>query len=60
MGFIQMGSGFLAGLIAAAIGLPLVACGPIIPSMGLMAILSYLWYRATLERDARLATKPAE
>jgi DHA1 family bicyclomycin/chloramphenicol resistance-like MFS transporter len=60
MGFIQMGSGFLAGLIAAAIGLPLFAFGTIIPSMGLMAILSYLWYRAVCGREASLATEPAE
>ena len=42
------------------IGLPLFAFGTIIPSMGLMAILSYLWYRAVCGRDARLATEPAE
>ncbi|WP_234187442.1 multidrug effflux MFS transporter [Shinella sp. NM-101] len=60
MGFIQMGAGFLAGLIAAAIGLPLFAFGTIIPSMGLIAILSYAWYRAICSRDAQLVTEPAE
>jgi DHA1 family bicyclomycin/chloramphenicol resistance-like MFS transporter len=60
MGFIQMGAGFLAGLIAAAIGVPLFAFGIIIPAMGLMAILSYAWYRAVCLRDARLAAEPAE
>lgn len=60
MGFIQMGSGFIAGLAAAAIGLPLFAFGTIIPSMGLMAILSYVWYRAICARDAQLLTEPAE
>ncbi|MGB3815690.1 MAG: multidrug effflux MFS transporter [Shinella sp.] len=60
MGFIQMGSGFIAGLIAAAVGLPLLAFGTIIPAMGLMAIVSYAWYRAVLARDVRLTTKPAE
>ncbi|UDF27859.1 UNVERIFIED_ORG: multidrug effflux MFS transporter [Roseateles sp. XES5] len=60
MGFIQMGAGFLAGLLAAAIGLPLFAFGTIIPCMGLMAILSYVWYRAICTRDAQLATEPAE
>lgn len=60
MGFIQMGSGFLAGLIAAAIGMPLFAFGTIIPAMGLMAIASYAWYRAVCSREARLATEPAE
>ncbi|AOF90400.1 multidrug effflux MFS transporter [Sinorhizobium sp. RAC02] len=60
MGFIQMGSGFIAGLIAAAIGLPLFAFGTIIPTMGLIAIVSYVWYRAICSRDAQLVTKPAE
>lgn len=60
MGFIQMGSGFIAGLIAAAVGLPLLAFGTIIPAMGLMAIVSYAWYRSVLARDVRLTTKPAE
>ena len=60
MGFVQMGSGFIAGLIAAAIGLPLFAFGTIIPSMVLMAILAYAWYRAVCARDAALATRPAE
>ncbi|MGQ3210668.1 MAG: multidrug effflux MFS transporter [Shinella sp.] len=60
MGFIQMGSGFIAGLIAAAIGLPLFAFGTIIPAMGLMAILSYAWYRTICARDAQLLTEPAE
>lgn len=60
MGFIQMGSGFIAGLIAAAIGLPLFAFGTIIPAMGLMAVVSYAWYRAICSRDTPLATEPAE
>jgi DHA1 family bicyclomycin/chloramphenicol resistance-like MFS transporter len=55
-----MGSGFIAGLAAAAIGLPLFAFGTIIPAMGLMAILSYAWYRAVCARDAQLLTEPAE
>ena len=60
MGFIQMGAGFVAGIIAAAIGAPLFAFGTVIPAMGLMAILNYLWYRATCAREAALATEPAE
>ena len=60
MGFIQMGSGFLAGLLAAAIGVPLFAFGTIIPSMGLMAILAYLWYRAICARETPLAMEQAE
>ncbi|WP_440981226.1 multidrug effflux MFS transporter [Shinella sumterensis] len=60
MGFIQMGSGFLAGVIAAAIGKPLFAFGIIIPSMGLMAVLAYAWHRAVCRREARHATEPAQ
>ena len=60
MGFIQMGAGFVAGLAAAAIGLPLFAFGTIIPAMGLIAMLSYVWYRAVCTRDAVLVTEPAE
>ena len=59
MGFIQMGSGFLAGVIAAAIGKPLFAFGIIIPSMGLMAVLAYAWHRAVCARERRRADKPA-
>lgn len=60
MGFIQMGAGFVAGLIAAAIGRPLFAFGIIIPTMGLMAILAYVCYRAVCTRDVQLVTEPAE
>lgn len=60
MGFIQMGAGFIAGLIAATIGIPLFAFGTIIPSMGLIAILAYVWYRAVCNHDLALATEPAE
>lgn len=59
MGFIQMGSGFLAGVIAAAIGKPLFAFGIIIPSMGLMAVLAYAWHRAVCARERSLAGKTA-
>ena len=60
MGFVQMSAGFLAGLVAAAIGFPLFAFGTVIPVMGLMAIVSYAWYRTLCTRDARLACEPAE
>ncbi|MEI2299016.1 multidrug effflux MFS transporter [Ensifer sp. MJa1] len=45
MGFVQMGSGLLGGAIAVAVGAPVLALGTIIPSFGLVCILSYLWYR---------------
>ncbi|MEI3852352.1 MULTISPECIES: multidrug effflux MFS transporter [Ensifer] len=48
MGFVQMGSGLLGGAIAAAVGVPVLALGTIIPSFGLVCILSYVWYRRTV------------
>ncbi|MGF6173356.1 multidrug effflux MFS transporter [Ensifer sp. 4252] len=48
MGFVQMGSGLLGGAIAAAVGVPVLALGTIIPSFGLACILSYVWYRRTV------------
>ncbi|MGF6159061.1 DHA1 family bicyclomycin/chloramphenicol resistance-like MFS transporter [Ensifer sp. KUDG1] len=48
MGFVQMGSGLLGGAIAAAVGVPVLALGAIIPSFGLVCILSYVWYRRTV------------
>lgn len=48
MGFVQMGSGLLGGAIAAAVGVPVLALGTIIPSFGLVSILSYVWYRRTV------------
>jgi DHA1 family purine ribonucleoside efflux pump-like MFS transporter/DHA1 family bicyclomycin/chloramphenicol resistance-like MFS transporter len=41
LGFIQMGSGFLGGLAAALVGVPLLAFGTIIPLMCLGAVLAY-------------------
>lgn len=43
MGFMQMGSGLLTGAIAAALGSPVLALQIVVPSMGLIAILSYVW-----------------
>ncbi|MCF3640037.1 multidrug effflux MFS transporter [Rhizobium sp. TRM95111] len=60
MGFIQMGAGFVAGIAAAAIGLPLFAFGTVIPAMGLIAILSYVWYRAACARETALAAQPGK
>ena len=44
MGFIQMSSGFLGGLAAAALGSPLLAFGTVIPLMEFAAVGSYLAY----------------
>lgn len=52
LGFVQMGSGFLGGLAAAAIGDPLTAFGTIIPLMEFMAIFAYLGLQAARRRTA--------
>ncbi len=44
MGFIQMGAGFAAGVVAAALGMPVVAFGIVIPIMGALSIAGYLWF----------------
>lgn len=44
-GFLQMGGGMVGGLVAAAIGDPVLAMSTIIPIMGLGAIVSYLVWR---------------
>lgn len=45
MGFVQMGTGLVGGLVAAAIGDPVLATQIIIPALGTMAIVSYLVWR---------------
>ncbi|WP_319518918.1 multidrug effflux MFS transporter [uncultured Martelella sp.] len=49
MGFMQMGSGLLTGIIAAAIGSPVLALQFIVPSMGAIAVCCYFWLR-TVEK----------
>jgi len=60
MGFVQMGSGLLGGAIAAAVGAPVLALGTIIPSFGLVCILSYVWYRRTVRLQPLAATADRE
>lgn len=57
MGFIQMGSGFFGGIVAALLGLPLLAFGIVVPVMGLISIVSYLWFLAAVRRVDRLAAR---
>ncbi len=63
-GFIQMGSGLLGGLVASAVGDPILALGTVIPAMGLIAIVSYvMWKRCPepiLARIAPASTAPNE
>lgn len=44
-GFLQMGAGFVSSSAAALFGDPVTAMGTIIPVMGLVASLSWLWWR---------------
>ncbi|WVT73082.1 multidrug effflux MFS transporter [Sinorhizobium chiapasense] len=60
MGFVQMGSGLLGGAIAAAVGAPVLALGMIIPSFGLVCILSYVWYRRTVRLQPLAAAADRE
>jgi DHA1 family bicyclomycin/chloramphenicol resistance-like MFS transporter len=48
--FIQMGAGFLAGVLAALIGNPLLAFGIIIPAMSASAVLAYIGFVPTTKR----------
>ncbi len=45
MGFMQMGSSLAGGAVAALLGDPVLAMATVIPSFGLVAILSYLAWR---------------
>lgn len=50
MGFIQMGAGFVGGVAAASIGLPLHAFGTVIPTMHILAVLGFFGFLATSRR----------
>ncbi len=54
MGFIQMGGGFLGGVTASLIGMPLSAFGIIIPAMALIAVTSYVWFVRASRRAAQV------
>nr|WP_272210031.1 multidrug effflux MFS transporter [Marinicella sp. W31]MDC2875886.1 multidrug effflux MFS transporter [Marinicella sp. W31] len=51
MGFMQMGSGLVTGIIAAAIGSPVLALQFVVPSMGAIAVCSYFWLVRCERRD---------
>ncbi|MCB1445630.1 MAG: multidrug effflux MFS transporter [Rhizobiaceae bacterium] len=48
MGFVQMASGLVGGMICAAIGAPVFALQIVIPAFGLVAIVSYVVYAAAI------------
>lgn len=60
MGFVQMGSGVVGGVICAVIGMPLIAFGTVIPTFGLVCILSYIVYCRAEKRQTALAVEPRE
>ncbi|TPE53958.1 multidrug effflux MFS transporter [Amaricoccus solimangrovi] len=51
MGFIQMGSGLVAGSLGAMMGDPVLAMGTVIPAMGLICCLAYLAHRRRLRAE---------
>ncbi|MBX9459092.1 MAG: multidrug effflux MFS transporter [Rhizobium sp.] len=51
MGFIQMSSGLIGGMICAAIGEPVFALQIVIPAFGFVAVLSYVIYLAALRAN---------
>ena len=51
MGFVQMGSGVVGGVIAAAIGIPVLSMGTVIPGFGAVCVMSYFLYRAAMARN---------
>ncbi len=60
-GFIQMGSGLVGGLLSAWLGDPVGAMSTIIPCMGLIAVLSWLFWRTLPEPAlARIVLTPEE
>ncbi len=52
MGFIQMSSGFIAGVVASLIGSPLLAFGTVIPFMEFMAIAGYIGFASFTRKTA--------
>jgi DHA1 family bicyclomycin/chloramphenicol resistance-like MFS transporter len=53
MGFVQMGSGLVGGIICAIIGLPVLAMGTVVPAFGVVCLASYFVYIA-VTRDKPL------
>jgi Bcr/CflA subfamily drug resistance transporter len=51
MGFIQMGGGFAGGLLAATFASPLTSFGTIVPTMELIAVVSYFAHRFVSRRQ---------
>jgi DHA1 family bicyclomycin/chloramphenicol resistance-like MFS transporter len=51
MGFVQMGSGLVGGLICAIIGIPVLAMATVIPAFCLISILSHFIYLSAIRAN---------
>lgn len=50
LGFVQMGSGVLGGAIAAWIGQPVLSLHLLLPAMGILSAVFYVWHLRALKR----------
>jgi DHA1 family bicyclomycin/chloramphenicol resistance-like MFS transporter len=60
MGFVQMGSGLVGGVICAIIGIPVLAMGTVIPGLGIVAIVSYIVYLAAIRAKPLAAAESVD
>ena len=58
MGFMQMGSGLVAGVVSALIGSPTLSYQFVLPGMGLIAISSYICHAALTRRAQEPELEP--
>lgn len=49
LGFVQMGSGVFGGAVAAAIGEPIMALHVLMPGMGVLCAIFYVWHVRAIE-----------
>lgn len=59
-GFFQVGSGLVGGTVGAWIGSPVASISIVIPAMGAVSIIAYLFYRRVEARLARGEAMPQE
>ena len=50
LGFVQMGSGVFGGAVAAAIGEPVLALHVLMPGMGVLCAIFYVWHMRAIRR----------
>lgn len=68
-GFLQMGGGLVGGLLAGLFGDPVTAIATVVPGLGLLALVCWIWWRSlpepalanvVLTRKPETPTPPAE